>query len=534
MKNHSRVLAIFLSLILATVSVGSWLLAASAASGTISGKVVGPKGPVAGAHVRVRATDNLVFSDEGGEFVLTNLTEGLPLQISAWYSGFYIASTVVTPTAENIELLLRPYHKTDNSEYLWKSPISGTTAKACGNCHPMIFPQWSGNAHGGAISNPRFFSLYNGTDLSGQLVVEPGYRLDFPETAGSCANCHAPGAGADGYLTTRMDEVRGVITAGIHCDYCHKVGDVYLDPGDQSVYPNAPGVRSQHLLRPPPGDDIFLGPYDDIPDPDTYLPLIRESQFCAPCHQFSFWGTPIYESYGEWLASPYADKGITCQDCHMPPNGDTYFADPAKGGLAHPPETIPSHLQLGASDAPLLADTVDMALQIQDAYGQLRVTVTITNSGAGHHVPTDFPGRQMILLVTVRDENGQILKYIDGPVVPGWGGAQAGKPGKIYAKVLKDIDSGEFPVVSYWKPALIVSDNRLPALEADISSYFFSPPPGGESVKVQALLLFRRLMAEDAQDKKWESPDITMETVELIHFPAAIQAHFFPIVASSD
>ena len=30
----------------------------------------------------------------------------------------------------------------------------------------------------------------------------------------------------------------------------------------------------------------------------------------------SFWGTPIYESYDEWLASPYAAEGVTCVVCH--------------------------------------------------------------------------------------------------------------------------------------------------------------------------------------------------------------------------
>lgn len=119
-----------------------------------------------------------------------------------------------------------------------------------------------------------------------------------------------------------MGDVRGVITAGIHCDFCHKVGGVYLDSTSGSVYPNSPGVQSQRVLRPPQGDNIFFGPYDDIPDPDSFLPLISESQYCAPCHQFSFWGTPIYESFEEWLTSPYADKGTMCQDCHMSPTGD--------------------------------------------------------------------------------------------------------------------------------------------------------------------------------------------------------------------
>ena len=72
-----------------------------------------------------------------------------------------------------------------------------------------------------------------------------------------------------------------------------------------------PGTLSQRVLRPPEGDNIFFGPYDDVHDPDTFLPLISESRFCAPCHQFSFWGTPIYASFDEWAETSYAAAGTT-------------------------------------------------------------------------------------------------------------------------------------------------------------------------------------------------------------------------------
>jgi len=403
------------------------------------------------------------------------------------------------------------------------SPISGTSESACGMCHPMILPQWQNNGHGGAVNNARFFSLYNGTDLTGTLQTGPGYLNDFPGTAGVCASCHAPGFGIDAYLNTDMNAVRDVITAGIHCDYCHKVGGVYLDPASRSVYPNMPGASSTRMLRPPEGDQIFFGPYDDIHDPDTKLPLISESAFCAPCHQFSFWGTPIYESYEEWLASPYADAGVTCQDCHMPPSGDTHFALPEVGGLAHPPETIPSHFQLGATDTGLLEDTVELSLEAREDGDLLRVTVTVTNTSAGHHVPTDFPGRHMLLVIEATDGNGATLTLQNGTTIPNWGGEQAGLPGKAFAKVLRDVLSGESPVASYWKQTIIESDNRIPALGTDISYYVFSMPANGDDVQVSARLIFRRLFADQAEAKGWDMPDILMEQVSTnsqpkIHF----------------
>jgi hypothetical protein len=512
-KRLPRTFPLFLTLALAALAVVIWLaLAQAAPAGTVDGIVIDlNRTPVGGAVVRWRATDNVTTTATDGLFSLDSLPDGQEIEIAAWADGYYIASAHVTPTVSGITLTLRPYHRQDHPEYAWVSPISGTSAGACGNCHPMIVSQWITNTHGLAVSNPRFFSLYNGTNLSGTLPVGPGYLNDFPGTVGTCANCHAPGLGADGYLTTNMNEARGVITAGIHCDYCHKVGGVYLNPATDSLYANVPGAQSTRLLRPPPGEDIFFGPYDDIHDPDTYLPAISESRFCAPCHQFSFWGTPIYESYQEWLDSPYAESGIMCQDCHMPPNGDVYFALPAVGGLEHPPDRIPSHLDLGARSLDLLQNAVTLTLQVEQVGEWVSVTVTITNSGAGHHVPTDFPGRHLILTVVAQDGQGQALPLQAGLLVPDWGGAQAGLPGKAFAKVLRDVHTGEAPVVSYWKQAFIICDNRIPALGSDRSVYAFSPPPGGGTVIIDIELRFRRAFQGLMDAKGWEEPDVMME-----------------------
>jgi len=523
--NRCAVWSVILGL---SLGVLTWCLLGQSAMtqgvATVSGVVVDAAGPVVGAAVRVRATDHVTHTSASGRFVLGSLVEGQGVEVTAWADGYYIANAHVTPTVSGITLTLRSYHTTDHPDYDWAKP------GFCGGCHPMIVTQWITNAHGGAVSNPRFFSMYNGADVSGTLQIAPGYLDDFPGTAGVCANCHAPGAGVDGYLTTNMNDARDVITAGIHCDYCHKLGGVYLDPATESVYANAPGVRGQRVFRPPEGDDIFFGPYDDIKDPDTYLPVISQSAFCAPCHQFSMWGTPIYESYEEWQSSPYAEAGVTCQNCHMLPNGDTHFALPEMGGLEHPPEQIPSHLQLGATSVELLQNTVSMTLSARQAAGRLEVTVVITNTDAGHHAPTDFPGRHMLLTVTATDGQGQALSQQSGPTIPDWGGSQAGLPGKGFAKVLRDVATGESPVVSYWKQTLIVSDNRIPALGDDTSSYTFAAPTAGSPVTVTAELRFRRVFQSVMDAKGWDMPDIVMEETQTTFSVQPWQTCYLPLV----
>ena len=515
---------------LSAVGNGHAVTARADPAGSVGGIVVDAAGPIAGARVRVRATDNLTYTATDGRFRLEALLEGQKVEVAAWAEGYYIASAHVTPTVAGVTLTLRRYHTTDHPEFAWTSPISGTSPGACGRCHPMVVAQWITNAHGSAVFNPRFYSLYNGTDLSGTLPVGPGYVNDFPGTAGNCANCHAPGAGVDGYLTTNMNDARGAITAGIHCDFCHKIGGVFLNPATRSVYPNAPGVRSALVLRPPPGDNIFFGPYDDIKDPDTYLPVMSQSGYCAPCHQFSMWGTPIYESFNEWLNSPYAEAGITCQKCHMPPNGDTYFALPEVGGLEHPPERIPSHLDLGVSSAELMQNTLSLTASARQHLDRVEVTVSITNTGAGHHVPTDHPGRHLILTVRASDGAGRDLARLSGATVPEWGGAQAGRPGQAFAKVLQDVASGEAPVVSYWKQARIVSDNRIAALSNDTSAYVFAAPAAGGPITITAELRFRRAFQDLMDAKGWGAPDVVMEQAQMTLSAHAWWRVYLPVI----
>jgi hypothetical protein len=66
-------------------------------------------------------------------------------------------------------------------------------------------------------------------------------------------------------------------------------------------------------------------------------------------------------------------------------------------------------------------------------------------------------------------------------------------------------------VVSYWKQALIVSDNRIPAMQTDISTYSFPAPPAGGPVTVTAELRFRRAFQTVMDAKGWDTPDIVME-----------------------
>jgi len=531
MKTH-RWLLIVGALVLSVTALGLLQGGVSAdPSGVVTGTVVDAHGPVAGAVVRQQTTSNSTTSAADGSFTLAGLPEGVTVTVTAWDEGCYPAGVEVIPPRAEVTITLQPHPVGDNPDHEWYTSMPDPDHPiGCGHCM-VAFPQWVTNAHGTSGTNPRFFSLYNGTDLSGTQHLGGGYKDDFPGTAGNCATCHAPGAATDEkFLTTDMNELSGVERQGVFCDFCHKVSDVYLNPATGLPYDNAPGVTSMQLNRPPSDTHMFYGPFDDVTRRVSYLELEKKSQFCAPCHQFSFWGTPIYESFREWLESPYPAMGIECQTCHMKPTGVDYFVFPEKGGLIRDPQTIASHLQPGAADEELLQNTVSMTVDARQVGRTLWVVVTITNTEAGHHVPTDFPGRHVILTVEAQDGQEQELAQVSGPLVPEWGGAQVGLPGKAFAKVLRDVETGEAPVVSYWKPALIVSDNRIPAMAADRSAYAFALPEGYGPVTVRAELRFRRAFQAVMDRRGWEVPDVVMEEREVALVTRPTWELFLPVV----
>jgi len=514
--------------------------------------------PLPGATVRVQATTNATQTDSGGKFILSNVDAGIPVTVSAWKGDYYCAKTEsVTPPASGVSLTLRPYQTNDNPDYTWIPP---TGKNSCYSCKPGVTQVWLDNdTHGKSAANTRFLTMYNGTDVNGnqspltryaynrdygsvplrpdltQPYYGPGYKLDFPDTDGNCAACHIPGASIEDPYGIDPNTVTGVDTFGVHCDFCHKVADVNLDPETNLPYPNMPGVLSMDIRRPFPEDEeryqLFFGSFDDdnVPEEDTYLPLIKESQWCATCHYGIFWDTVIYNSYGEWLESPYSDPstGTTCQQCHMPAptmlDGEPIInVAPGTGGVERDPLAIPAHTFPGASNVELLQNSVTMTASARREGGQVVVDVTIVNDKTGHHIPTDSPLRQVILLVDAKDGQGQTLSLLKGETIPEWGGVgdpnlgyYAGLPGKGYAKILRELWTEIEPTGSYWNPTRIVSDNRIAAFASDTSTYTFTAPPDGK-VSVKVTLLFRRAFKELMDQKGWDVADIVMEEEQIV------------------
>lgn len=530
----------------------------TATSNAIQGIILDKNGPVQGATVRSQTTELFTKSNDDGGFRLTGLDKEIPVVLTAWKPGYYIGGgEECLPGQTDVEITLVRHTNEDNPSYQWISAFATNgNSSNCQNCHADLsnpnsklpVDEWQQDAHAYSAVNPHFLTMYLGTDVDGNHspptrygynpgygdfplrpdpnipYYGPGYKLDFPSSEGNCATCHVPMAAIDDPYGINPSLISGVSKEGIGCDFCHKVWDVKLNPAGLT-YENMPGVLSFEFRRPPEGHQLFTGPLDDVaPGEDIYSPIQKESKFCAPCHIAKFWGVEIYNSYGEWLNSPYSDAetGQTCQDCHMPSGRIDHFARTDKGGKIRNSKTIFSHKMPGAMDKTLLQNAVNMYLSADKENGILTVHVNIENHNTGHHIPTDSPLRHLILLVQAKDESGYPLLIKSGPILPDWCGIGdfekgyfAGLPGKAYAKILQDVWTGVSPTGAYWNMTRIVSDNRIPAFGKEQSSYQFEVL-SSSNVIVTAKLIFRRAFKNLQDSKSWIIPDIVMNEQTLI------------------
>jgi hypothetical protein len=541
---------------------------------TISGTVVDANGPVAGAILQIKGAPGQITTAKDGSYTFhgqglggTKLTT-----IVAWAPGHMVGWADLDSTkpvwkagGTGVTITLKPLFTVDNNKYTWFTFNGVSGSASCGLCH-REYPEWQADAHSQTAVNPRFLSIYNGTNVQGQVGQTtqlgttgvplppdptkpnygPGFMLDNPGRAGNCATCHAPVAstttntkncswlGCHMSATTQNSASLGIMdpgvmipkvgigAEGITCEFCHKVGDVILDPKTNLPYPDMPGILSYKLFRPPEGKSVFFGPMLDVPRNVSYSTLETQSQYCSACHYGVFGGvvgtgevtggTLIYNSYGEWLNSPYSDPktGKTCQECHMPVKaGANFTVFPDQGGLVRDYYPFHDHTMTGINDDALMKNAVTMKTGATHSGNTLQVQVSITNDKTGHDVPTDEPIRSVMLVVTALDANGKTLVLSQGTALPTWTGNYSGQPGKTFAKVLKDEWTGESPTAAYWRPVSIVEDTRLAPYATDSSTYTFSLPAGSPaSIKIS--LVYRRAYQQLEQQKGWTDADILM------------------------
>lgn len=206
----------------------------------------------------------------------------------------------------------------------------------------------------------------------------------------------------------------------------------------------------------------------------------------------------------------------------MKPTGKITIIAEAHGGLTRDPDTFADHRFLAIHDSVFLASAVEMELTTNVADGRLTITVRVTNSGAGHFLPTGTPMRNMLLVVRATDATGSAFEFVQGNRLPGYAGtgtdanAYAGTPGKGFNRLLQDSMTGEAPVPFWSANVFIREDTRIAPLQTDESQYIFSLTRQTNHIQVTATLIFRKSYKKWADAKKWNQKDRVMARIERI------------------
>ncbi len=208
------------------------------------------------------------------------------------------------------------------------------SAKACGECHPNQYRQWSNSSHAYASVSPMFNKFEQKiNDLASGTIGH------------FCVRCHAS-------VGTALGERRDIAwwdrsaasREGITCVTCHRVGEGYgkvnaarrITPGDIhepvfGPFDTTGGIKAiSNAMRL----GILVSP--DQPDRPTEADgkkwirihqaaiqsdLLKASEFCVTCHQVAVHpGIKLETVWEEYRASPARKDNITCQMCHMSTN----------------------------------------------------------------------------------------------------------------------------------------------------------------------------------------------------------------------
>ncbi len=324
---------------------------------------------------------------------------------------------------------------------------SPRTAEYCGDCHRAIYDGWKKSAHASAMESRLFQDALK--------IAESDYGSGARKV---CLNCHSPA----GMVLGDLALVRKVSWEGITCDYCHSIRDVNV------AGPN-PAARVEYT-------NIKSGPWKDVVSPahgTVYSAVHTSSLICATCHEYrNSLGFSVLTTYSEWKGSSYGKEGKHCQTCHMfTVHGDVVDARLVQTG----DHDVNLHEMPGSHSAQQLNRAIRTQFSVAREASQVKVTVKLTNAGAGHEVPTGSPMRQLILEV-------QLSPYQGG---------QTQRQERVYARTVEDQKGEKLQrePAAFLKAAKTVQDTRIAPLETRTETFSFDLPPG-KRAKVEANLYY--------------------------------------------
>jgi hypothetical protein len=286
---------------------------------------------------------------------------------------------------------------------------------------------------------------------------------------------------------------------GISCMFCHQVTGLKAgEPGNTSQLVDLSGTRHAQLKDPA------------APHPAVYSEFHSKAEICGGCHNVNHPvnGMHLESTYREWKAGPWAAEGVVCQDCHMsetagkigPSTGQAAGGAPTRDNI-YRMNFVGGNVGQGPADEATarLKSAAEMTVEMPalvEPGKTASLTVSITNKGAGHKLPTGLTEvRQM---------------WLDVYAV-GSDGVQTKVGGHVFGTVLEGAN-GKSPV-ELWDATKVKSDDRIGPRETFTDSYSFTMPADAEKSELVAVLNYRSMPQELATEAGVENPTTEMAKV---------------------
>jgi len=379
------------------------------------------------------------------------------------------------------------------------------SAQNCAICHGDVSTQWQQSAHAQAATDAYYQAL------AAMFIEERGIVA-----VRYCATCHNPiglmkgeidpdaaqresAQGQSAYEARALGVAIPLSSAaaeGVTCGVCHQAINVTDRPTNGSFH---------IALDAPPPDDL-VGQLSLRAAPEAHRAVmlravVAQAQLCGSCHNLHLPdnGMALEPTYDEWLNSSYPSRGATCQNCHLPAipgrNVDSNLPQRvrAHGGIPGSPGSLPGL----ASDTTLLRKAAELDAALNWSGSGLIATVTITNSGAGHYLPTGADDlRQVWLEATLSDSTGR--RVWQSGVIDQYGTLPSGTV--QFHKVLGDANGQPIDLHRFWIATQILSDTRLAPQETRRIRYPIALPSHAHApYRLTIRLLYRDVSQQFAE-----------------------------------
>lgn len=251
--------------------------------------------------------------------------------------------------------------------------LDSLSSKECGGCHVRIYKEWQTSKHAKAYTNP-YFQAY---------LKKDDYNW-------SCYYCH----------TQLEKQLELKIIGFVGDDLRRPILDINPD-FDSALRDEGVNCATCHVK-----DGVIYGPYEnvDAPHDAEFNNRFLTIEICKPCHEVPKSGFMFYRSnpcgtIDEYNEGPYKEKGVTCQQCHMPGTMRKLARSSRRV------RNVGAHTFKGGSSKEMLRK----ALYIDIKKNPKNFELVVMNNGAGHTFPTGDPDRVVRIITRFYDFEGSIL-----------------------------------------------------------------------------------------------------------------------------